>query len=402
MKPFVVKPDVYWVGALHPDMRSFDILMYTKNGTTYNSYVVKDEKTAVIDTVKGKFTQQHLDNIRDIVPFEEIDYIVIQHNEPDHSGALGQLLDKAVNAQVVCANVAQKYVENILNRDVDLLGVKNNATISLGEKTLQFISAPYLHWPDTMMTLLVEDKVLFSCDVFASHFCDSRMFDDLITRDFSHDYKYYFDVIMRPFKKNVRNALKKLADVEFDLIAPSHGPVLRTDVTKYVKLYESWAAPRPANSPPVVLIYYASAHGNTEEMAEKIMAGLEAAGVAAEMYNVEGMNFEGHLDKIESADGLLFGSPTINNDAVKPVWDVINSLTTLDVKGKVAGSFGSIGWNGEAIKLLDDRLNAMKFKVPFEGMAAVLVPSEEELEKCYQFGKDIGRIVIENSSEDKT
>ena len=389
MKPFEVKPQIYWIGSLHPDLRVFDIILNTKNGTTYNSYLIQDEKIAVIDTVREKFSKQYLEHISELVDPAKIDYIIVQHTEPDHSGALVDLLDAAPNAQVVCANPAVKYVQNIVNRDIDIVGVKNNQTLSLGTKNLSFISAPYLHWPDTMMTYLIEDKILFPCDVFSSHFCDSRMFDDAITRDFWPDFKYYFDAIMRPFKRNIRNALKKIEPLEIDLVAPSHGPILRKDVQKYISAYAEWAAPLPENDPKKVLIYYGSAHGNTEKMALKIADGIKSAGLDVELFDVVGLNFQGHLDRIEAADALLFGSPTINNDAIKPVWDILNSLTTIDVKGKIGASFGSMGWNGEAIKLLDERLASMKFKVPVPGLTAVLVPSKEELENCYQFGVQI-------------
>ena len=394
MKPFELKSNVNWIGALHPDLRVFDIIMHTKNGTTYNSYLIRDEKTAIIDTVKGKFTDQYLAHIESLVAFETIDYIIVQHNEPDHSGALAELLDVAKNAQLVCANVAVKYVNNILNKELDVLGVKNNHTLSLGQKTLQFITAPYLHWPDTMMTYLVEDKILFSCDVFANHFCDSHMFNDEIARDFWPDYKNYFNSIMRPFKKNVRNGLQKIEPLEIEMIAPSHGPILRSELSKYVNAYAEWSSPAIENSTPKAIVYYATAHGNTEIMAHEVEKGLKSAGVDVEVFNAENLDFDGHLDKIEAADAVLFGSPTINNDAVKPIWDVLNSLTTIDVKGKVAGSFGSIGWNGEAIKLLDERLNAMKFKVPVEGQQAVLVPSKQELADCVEFGKKLGNEIL--------
>ena len=395
MKPFEIKPKVYWVGALHPDLRIFDIIMYTKNGTTYNSYLIDDEKVAIIDTVKAKFSERYISHVKELVDPERIEYVIIQHNEPDHSGALLDLLELAPHAKIVCANVAVKYVRNVINREFDIIGVKNGDTISLGQRTLQFISAPYLHWPDTMMTFVPEDKILFPCDVFSSHFCDSRMFNDAITRDFWPDFKYYFESIMRPFKKNLRNALKKIEALDFDLIAPSHGPILRTDLQKYIKAYEEWAQPLPPNDPKRVLIYYASAHGNTERMAQEIARGVRAEGAEVEVYDVIDLNFEGHLNKIEGADALLLGSPTINNDVAKPIWDVLNSLTTIDVKGKVGASFGSMGWNGEAIKLLDDRLSAMKFKVPFEGLSAVLVPSEEELAQCFEFGQKIARLLKE-------
>jgi len=402
MKPLEIKTNVYWVGALHPDLRIFDIIMRTKNGTTYNSYLVKDEKIAVIDTVKAKFAEQYLQHLSELVDFARIDYIILQHTEPDHSGAVADLLQAAPRAKVVCAKVATKYVANTLNRDVEPIGVENGATISLGQKTLRFISAPFLHWPDTMMTFLEEEKILFPCDVFASHFCDSRIFSDAITRDFWPDFRAYFDTILRPFRRHLRNALKKVQSLQIETIAPSHGPILRNDLNKYMQAYHDWSAPRPENHPKKLLVYFASAHGSTEVMAHKISAGANSVGIDTELFDVVGLNFDGHLDRIEAADAILFGSPTINNDAVKPVWDVLNSLTTLDVKGKIGGSFGSIGWSGEAVKLLDDRLAAMKFTVPFPGLTAVLIPSDEELQKCHEFGVQVGKALVEKQAATET
>ncbi len=402
MKPLEIKPNVYWVGALHPDLRIFDIIMRTKNGTTYNSYLVKDEKIAVIDTVKAKFAEQYLQHLSELVDLTQIEYIILQHTEPDHSGALAELLQAAPHAKVVCAKVATKYVANTLNREVEPIGVENGATLCLGQKTLRFISAPFLHWPDTMMTFLEEDKILFSCDVFASHFCDSRIFADTINRDFWPDFRQYFDTILRPYRRHLRNALKKIQSLEIRTIAPSHGPILRSDLKKYLEAYRQWSAPRPENHPKKMLIYFASAHGSTELMAQKISAGANSVGIDTELFDVVGLNFEGHLDRIEAADAIMLGSPTINNDAVKPVWDVLNSLTTIDVKGKIGGSFGSIGWSGEAVRLLDDRLAAMKFTVPFAGLTAVLVPSADELQKCYDFGVKVGKVLLEKSSTAET
>jgi flavorubredoxin len=397
MKPFEIKGDVYWVGALHPDLRIFDIIMRTKNGTTYNSYLIKDEKIAIIDTVKAKFADQYLQHLSELVDLSRIDYVILQHTEPDHSGSLPMLLEAAPSAKVVCAKVATKYVANTLNRDVSPLGMENGSSISLGHKTLRFISSPFLHWPDTMMTFLEEEQILFPCDIFSSHFCDSRMFNDIISRDFWPEYKYYFDVILRPYKKHLRNALKKLQPLKIEMIAPSHGPILRSDLKQYIDAYQKWSAALTENNPRKMIIYFASAHGNTEAMAYKISEGAQSLGIDTQLYDVVGLNFEGHLDLIEAADAIVFGSPTINNDVVKPIWDVLNSLVTIDIKGKLAASFGSVGWSGEAVKLLDERLAAMKFKVPVEGLSAVLVPSMEELGKCYDFGVQLGKALLEQS-----
>jgi len=382
---------ICWVGALHPDLRLFDIIMYAKNGTTYNSYLIRDEKIAVIDTVKEKFAEPYVEHIKELIDPKKIDYIIMQHNEPDHSGSLAALLEAAPQATIVCAKPAVKYVQNILNSEAKILPVSNKEEISLGSMTLQFYSSPYCHWPDTMMTYLVESKMLFSCDIFGSHFCDSRMYNDLVTRDFWPDFKYYFDHIMRPYKKNVGNALKKVDALDIDMIAPSHGPILRKDVQKYIDAYHEWSQPLPANDPPKMLIYYAAAHGNTGIMAQKIADGARAEGIDVEVYDAVEINPEEHLDRIEAADALVLGSPTINTNVVKPIWDVLNSLITVDVKGKLGASFGSYGWSGDAVKQLDDRLAAMKFKVPFEGQQAVLVPSEEEKDAGFEFGVNLAK-----------
>lgn len=399
MKPFILQNNVYWIGALHPDLRIFDIIMHTKNGTTYNSYLIKDQKIAVIDTVKDKFADQYVKHIAELVDPKDIDYIVVQHTEPDHSGSLAKLLAAAPNAELVCAKSAVKYVQNVLNREVNIRAVGNKETLSLGEKTLMFVPAPYIHWPDTMMTYLAEEKLLFSCDLFGAHFCDSRMYDDLISRDFGPDLKYYYDCIMRPFKKNVRNALAKLSDLIITQIAPSHGPIIRRDVQKYLDAYHSWSEPLPANVPPKMLIYYATAHGNTELMANAIADGARSLGIGVEVFDAMSIEMNEHVNKIEAADALLFGSPTINSDAVKPIWDVLNSLSTIDVKGKLAGSFGSYAWSGDAVVQLNNRLLAMKFKVPFEGQTAVLAPGVDELDGCFDYGVKLAQLLTADNQE---
>ncbi len=212
------------------------------------------------------------------------------------------------------------------------------------------------------------------------------MYNDLVTRDFWVDFKYYFDHIMWPFKKNVHNAVKKIDALDVELAATSHGPILRKDVQKYIDAYREWSTPAPPNNPPKMLIYYAAAHGNTKIMADKIAEGARSVGVDVELFDATEIDAAGHIDRIEAADALVLGSPTINANVVKPIWDVLNNLITIDVKGKIGASFGSYGWSGDAVKQLDARLIAMKFKVPYEGLQAVLVPSEQEQTDSFEFG----------------
>jgi len=268
MKPIAIREGIYWTGVLDPDLRLFDILFPTEGGPTYNSYLVKGEKNAVIDTAKGRCYDQFLSNVSSLVDPEDVDYIICNHMEPDHSGSLAAFLKEAKNAQVVVSRTGEHFVGNILNADVNPLKMGDGDVLDLGGKTLRFISAPFLHWPDTMFTYAVEDKVLFSCDVFGSHYCDERMFDDLVG-DFSGEFEYYYQGIMRPFKEKMLEAVDKIKDLDIEIIAPSHGPILRTDPWKYVTQYVEWSTPSPAEVKKV-LIFYASAHGNTKMMANEV------------------------------------------------------------------------------------------------------------------------------------
>ncbi|HOC24742.1 MAG TPA: FprA family A-type flavoprotein [bacterium] len=394
MKPVTIKPDVYWIGALHPDLRLFDIIMPTKNGTTYNSYLVKGEQVAIIDTVKDKFGPAFIERIAELTDFNRIAYIVVQHNEMDHSGSLAALLEKAPQAKVICSKPAARYVQNILNRPVQIRSVENGEVIDLGGKSLQFFPSPFIHWPDTMMTYLPEKRLLFTCDLFGAHFCDSHLFNDQITRDTWPDFEHYFRSIMRPFKKSVRNALKKVDELDFDIIAPSHGPILRSGLDKYLQAYQKWSEPLPQNDPRQLLIYYASAYGNTEKMAAEIARGATAAGVTVKVYDTMEISLLDHLDRIEAADAIAIGSPTINGDAVKPVWEFLAGLATLDLKGKIGASFGSMGWSGEAVSFIDQRLANLKLRVIQPGIQATLVPGPEELQKCHEFGAALAQAML--------
>ncbi len=387
MKPIEIKEGIYWIGALDPDLRLFDVLFPTEGGTTYNSYLVKGEKVAVVDTVKGRCYDQFLARLTSLVKPEDVDYVICNHMEPDHSGALAAFLQEAKNAQVVVSRTGEHYVSNILNADVGPLKMGDGDSLDLGGKTLRFISAPFLHWPDTMFTYAVEDQVLLPCNVLGSHFCDERMFDDLLG-DFSAEFEYYYQGIMRPFKDKMLQALDKIQDLDISIVGPSHGPILRADPWKYVKQYREWSS-LPAITGKKVLIFYASAHGNTRRMAEEIAKGAAIDGVEVLSFDLTETLPGDVLDLIESAQALIIGSPTINGDAVKPVWDLLSSLATIRLRGKVGAAFGSFGWSGEAVGMIEDRLKGLKFKVPEPGLRFTLVPTREELESCRQFGTKI-------------
>lgn len=381
-----VKEDIFWVGALDFDIRTFDVVMYTEYGTTYNSYVVKgSEKTVLIEAAKGKFFEEHLERLNDITTPEKIDYLVVNHTEPDHTGSIEKLLDINPNMTIIGSAFAIKFLKEITNKDFKSKIVKDGEEISLGNKTLTFLSVPFLHWPDSMYTYIKEDKTLFTCDSFGCHYCDEKVFNDLIEGDFLDAYKYYFDCIMGPFKDYIKNALDKIKDLEIETICPGHGPVLRTDIEKYVKYYEEWCKNDKIDE---IVIGYVSSYGYTKVLAEEVFKGVEASGIKAKLYDLETADKEEVLSNIGVAKGLLIGTPTIADDTLPPIWNILVSLNANVHKGLKAGVFGSYGWNGAGITNVEGRFKQLKFKMPVESLKITLNPSLEQKEQAYNFGKE--------------
>ncbi len=380
---------VHWVGVMDPHLRIFDVIMPTEHGTTYNSYLIQGKKsTALVDTVKSKFTETFMDKLKGLIDPAELDYIILNHTEQDHTGALGTLLDAAPKAKLISSRNAVPLVKGILNREIDVQAVGDGDELDLGGKTLRFIEAPFLHWPDTMFTYLAEDRILFPCDFLGCHFADDRMFDDLVD-DFSYYFRFYYDHIIRPYKEHALKALDKIEGLPITTITPSHGPILRTDVGKWMEKYRSWSSFPGKNKVPCILIFVASAYGNTARMAESIADGIRDGGCEANIFDLEGADSSVFIDRIEAADGIVVGSLTINGDAVKPVWDLLSSLATIKLRGKLAAAFGSYGWSGEAPRLIEERLKGLKLKVPFENVRVHMTPDEEDLARCRELGANL-------------
>jgi flavorubredoxin len=394
MKTEQLSANVWWIGALDPDLRVFDIIMRAEQGTSYNSYLVKgNAKIAVIETVKNGFGAEYLAKIKTLVDPARIDYIILNHMEPDHSGSVGALLELAPTAQVVVSKTGEHFIKNILNYNPVLLKMGDGDELDLGGKTLKFIAAPFLHWPDSMFTYLVEDQILFDCDFLGAHYADPSLFGDLNPDSrFFNDFKYYFDHIMRPFKRYVLQALDKLANYPLKMVAPGHGPIIRRDIAKYLDCYREWSMANPEQDR--VIIAYVTAYGNTAKLAERLAAGINQAGVATELYDLVETSPAELVDRIEGSKGLLLGSPTINGDAVKPVHDLLSSLATLNLKGKLGAAFGSYGWSGEAVSLLESRLAGIKFKVINSTVKPVLIPTAADLDNAFEFGKAFGAAVL--------
>ncbi len=386
MEPVEILPGIRWTGVLDPQLRVFDVIMRAEHGTTYNSFLVEGrDRVAVIESSKAKFTDLYLETLAKGVDPARIDYVVLNHLEPDHSGALGALLARAPRAKVVVSKAGRVFVQHILNRDVAPLTVGDGDTLDLGGRTLRFFHTPFLHWPDTMFTYAEEDGVLFPGDFLGAHYCDDRLFNDRM-EDHGDAFEHYFRVIMRPFKEYVRQGLDKIRDLPLRMVCPSHGPLLRTGIESYLERYRQWSAEPARGDRKRLLVLHASAYGNTARMAEAVGRGAEAAGAEVAVRSLQGLDIEAALDEIEAVDGLAVGSCTINGDALEHVWALFSALATIKVKGKVGASFGSFGWSGEGPRMIADRMRGLRFRVPEEPLRVQLVPTEDDLAACEAFG----------------
>lgn len=395
-----VSPRVHWVGALDPGIRTFDVILKTANGTSYNAYVVRGSSgVAVVDTVKEEFADEFFARFERVARYDEVRAIVLNHLEPDHTGALPELMQRAPRARLYISVKAQMMLKALLKREhLEFTPVDSGDRIDLGDRTLEFLHTPYLHWPDTQCAYLHQERILFSGDVFGCHFCDARLFNDF-SGDFRFSFEYYYAHIMRPFRDYVMRALELIEPLPLAVIAPSHGPILRDRPEAYVARYRELASPRLKReiSPGerTLLIFYISSYGNTARMAEAIYAAAqEVPGVRASLYDLTGGDIGTFADLLEEADGLVLGSPTINGDAVKPVWDLLSSLAVIDMKGKLGAAFGSFGWSGEAVRMIEDRLRGLKLRVPVPGLRLKLIPTPEEIRECRAFGQALGEELI--------
>ncbi|MGK2907105.1 MAG: FprA family A-type flavoprotein [Desulfuromonadales bacterium] len=389
-----ISSHVFWVGVKHADLKIFDELFPTHNGTTYNSYVVRGEqKTALIDTVKAPFTDEFFAKIEEVVGLDQIDLVVINHTEPDHSGALARLLEKRPDLPVYCTRPAQNFLSQLLNGPFNAHVVSDGEEIDLGGRTLRFLLAPYLHWPDTMFTYLVEDAILFPCDAFGAHYCASKLFDDEIP-DFSRDFYFYFDCIMRPFKDKVRAAIAKVDALDITLLCPSHGPIRRNDPRAVIDSYRRWSALPPVQPKPRALMLTLSSHGNTHSMAAAVQEELERQNFNVVILRMCEMRDSDLRDELELADLILVGTATINRDAPPQAWHALSLFSLVTPKAKIAAAFGSFGWSGEAVKLVEERLKGLRFTLPVPALTLRFAPTEDNLRECREFASQLAAHVV--------
>jgi len=397
MDSLKLKENLYWVGIEDFDMRVFDIIMTTEYGSSFNSYILRgSEKTALFETEKTKFFEDYLKEIEQVTPVSKIDYIIMNHTEPDHADGIGELLKINPEITVVGTGAAINNLKQIMNReDFRFQIVKNLETLSLGDITLEFHVLPNLHWPDTMWTYAKEIRTLFPCDSFGSHFATKEVLRSLVTDEEGYwkATKYYFDCILGPFRNPfVVNGLKRLETLDVDMICTGHGPVLDSHIDEIVEKYREWCAVQPKDHKTVV-IPYVSAYGYTGMLAEALAEGIREAGAKAVLYDmVEEKDSARVIEEITAADGLLVGSPTIVGEALPPVADLLNGLHAALVRGKPAAAFGSYGWSGEAVPNLTAKLTALKYNVQ-EGIRVKFRPSDADLKAAREYGTQFASLL---------
>ena len=405
-KALKLRENFYWAGILDDTLRVFDIIMYTEFGTTYNSYLYKaGDKVILFETVKEKFFDDYLKELEKLVDVTKIDYLVVNHTEPDHAGSVQRLLELNPGLKVIATPTAISFLQNIVNGDFCSIAVKDEQEMKIGSITLRFLHVPNLHWPDTMYTYIEEEQALVTCDSFGSHYSFDEILVSRVTNqeDYWKATKYYFDCIIGPFKPFMLQALERVRQLDVSMICTGHGPVLDTDIDKMYNTYEEWCTVVNPNQKKTVVIPYVSAYGYTGQLAEEIAKGIADSGdIDVRSYDMVTADQAKVLEELGFADGILFGTPTIVGEALKPIWDLTTSIFAGTHGGKLASAFGSYGWSGEGVPHIIERLHQLRMRVPDEGFRVRFKPSEVDLLNAYDYGYNFGCLLQDKENPKKS
>ena len=404
MKSLKLREGFYWTGIVDDSLRVFDIIMYTEFGTTYNSYVLKaGDKTILFETAKERFWDDYLEKLEEVTTVSEIDYLVVSHTEPDHAGSVERLLDLCPHLKIISTGTANGFLKDIVNRDFTGIVIKNGQSMRIGNKTLCFMAVPNLHWPDTMYTYIEEEQILVTCDSFGSHY---GFHDVLVSKvenweDYEKATKYYFDCIIGPFKSYMIKALERVRQLDVTMICTGHGPVLDTKLEQMYQWYETWCTVHNPNQRKTVIIPYVSAYGYTKQVAEDIAAGIRECGeIDVRLYDMVEEDAGKVVEELGFADGILFGTPTIVGEALKPVWDLTLAMTPVTHGGKLAGAFGSYGWSGEGVPHIEERLRQLRMQV-VDGYQVRFRPDQADQQDAFDFGYNFGCILLDRPNTKK-
>ena len=382
---------IYQVGAVDWTNRDFHGYK-TPRGVTYNSYLIVDEKICLIDTVKAPFAKELLERVREIVDPKKIDYVIVNHVEPDHSSGLPFVMEAAPQAKVIITEQGRGETVKYFGREFDFQVVKNGDSLSLGAHTLRFVPLPMLHWPDSMATYLEDEQILFSNDAFGQHYSSNYKFDD--ENDLSevlYEAKKYYANILMPFSKLVLRALDSLATLPIRMIAPSHGVIWRAHVSEIVALYKKWGA---GETEPMALLVYDTMWGSTEAMARKVLEGLTAGGIKVKLYRMAEADKSEMVAELLTARGILIGASTLNNGMLPGMAGFLYYLKGLKPLNKTGAAFGAYGWAGGAQADIEMALKAAGIPVAMPGPTLKWAPTSDELKQCFEFGREFARQML--------
>lgn len=387
-----VKSNVFWMGKIDWELRKFHGDEYsTHRGTTYNSYLIKEEKTALFDTVWAPFAEEYVRNLSREIELEKIDYVIAPHAEVDHSGALPLLMSHIPDAPIYCSNNGVTSLKGHYHEEWNFNIVKTGDRLSLGKKELIFIEAPMLHWPDSMFGYLTGDNILFSNDAFGQHFASEDMFNDLVDQEelLAECIKYYAN-ILTPFSPLVTKKIQEFLALELplDVICTGHGVIWRKNSAKIVEKYLKWAEKYQENQ---ITVLYDSMWNGTRVMAENIAKGIKDSdeSVSIKVFNVAKTDKNDVITEVFKSKAILVGSPTINRGILVSIAGILEEIKGLKLKDKKAAAFGCYGWSGESIKIIAASLREAGFEVVNDGIKAAWNPDNESRRECRQFGGSI-------------
>jgi len=396
MSVLKILPDIYSVGVVDWNVRVFHGHTYSTNrGSTYNAYLIVDDKVALVDTVYGPFAGELIENIREIIPVEKIDYVIANHVETDHSGALPAIMKLCPKAKVLGTEKCKEGLYKHYYGNWDFQVVKTGDKLKLGKRTLTFLEAPMIHWPDSMFTYCPEEELLLPNDAFGQHYATSERFDDEVDQCSLMDeaVKYYANILW-PLGSII---LKKIEEVQklnipIRMIAPSHGIVWRRDPMKIIKAYVSWAK---NETKPKIVVAYESMWGATEKMARKIVEGITDVGISVKLFDVATSDRTEIIKEMLDAKGFVFGSSTHDNDMLPNIGGFLEFVKGLKPKNRLACVFGSYGWAGGAAKEIEGVLSETGIELAAPSLTVKYVPDEDEIKRCYEYGKEFAKIIKE-------
>jgi flavorubredoxin len=392
MQPIEIAKGVFDVGVTDWNIRDFHGYS-TYAGTSYNAFLILDEKIALFDTVKSPFGDQLLSNISDIVDPKKIDYVISNHTEMDHSGSLPRIMHKVgEDTPLYCSKMGAKNLARHFSQAWNYHPVQTGDELNLGRRTIAFLETKMVHWPDSMFSFVKEDKILFSSDGFGQHYAGFEKFDDQVGEEVIYQAKKYFANILLLYAPRILKLIDqvKAMGLQIDMICPDHGILWRKDPQKIIDLYVKWSKQEPTNKAVVI---YDTMWNSTKVMAESIAKGISSQGVAVKPIHIRSSHRSDIMTEVLDAKAVIVGSPTLNNQMFPTVADVLTYMKGLKPDNKIGGAFGSYGWSGEAAQQIQKELEAMKFDIVEPGLRIQYIPEKEGLDACYDYGKKIGQAV---------